>query len=78
MQQSQTDYADMVDESGEGGAITLSKIPTSLHTKPLHVDPGMHHMEKLDYDSLSDEEIKESGLPNLGPGVTGGSADKKG
>ena len=61
LQQSQTDYADMVEESGMEGAGTGMKIPASIGTKPLKLEPGMHHMEQLDlsHDSM-DEDIKEA------------------
>lgn len=49
----------MVDETGDNGLGT--KIPTSLNTKVLKLEPGMHHMENLNLSQDSgDEDIKEA------------------
>lgn len=75
IQQSQTDYAAMVDESQEGeGKISLQikHVPSSIGTKPFHLESGMHHMEKLDsMDSLDDdpdhkvEKVKKQRLKEI-------------
>lgn len=44
----------MVDENGEGGS--SSKMPAAFNAKPLKLEPGMHHMEKLDDSAGSLEE----------------------
>lgn len=57
LQQSQTDYADMVDENGEG--VSSSKMPAAFNAKPLKLEPGMHHMEKLDDSNTSlDDDLR--------------------
>ena len=39
----------------------LKKIPTSIHSKPFHIEPGMHHLEKLmDSNDSIDEDIKDA------------------
>lgn len=45
----------------EDGTVALNKfIPTSIHTKPFHIEPGMHHMENLH------EEVKGGHPPKKG------------
>lgn len=76
----------MVDESGTGMNLAdqLKRIPTSLNTKPFHIEPGMHHLEKFDdSDDSIEDDIKDANskaadkrkerlaeLQNLGSGAS--------
>lgn len=45
----------MVDESAANN-LSLKMVPSSIQTKPFNIEPGMHHLEKLDSsDSIHDE-----------------------
>lgn len=52
----------MVGESDVGGvnlAENYKNIPISYKSKPFHIQPGMHHLEKLDSQDSVEEDIKD-------------------